>query len=61
MRLRWVWSIDHHHSIPQVRVVEINNPPPVAGTALFDWDNEADRHALQHGPFELRCVPHMNR
>lgn len=35
-------------------IVELNHPPPVAGTALFDWQNEADREILLRGPFTLR-------
>lgn len=38
-------------------VVEINNPPPVAGQALFDWDNETDRQVIRGElPFEFRIL-----
>eukprot|EP01126_Amoeba_proteus_P006191 TRINITY_DN12150_c0_g1_i1.p1 TRINITY_DN12150_c0_g1~~TRINITY_DN12150_c0_g1_i1.p1 ORF type:complete len:341 (+),score=75.12 TRINITY_DN12150_c0_g1_i1:453-1475(+) len=41
----------------QIWVVEINNPPPVAGQALFDWKNEEDRNILEgRSPFELRVL-----
>lgn len=29
-----------------IRVVEINDPPPTAGTSLFDWDSEEDRNII---------------
>jgi D123/Zinc finger, ZZ type len=29
-----------------MQVVELNHPPPLAGTALFDWDDENDRRLL---------------
>ena len=35
-------------------VVEINDPPPTAGTSLFEWDDEEDRKILQNGPFTIR-------
>jgi len=37
-------------------IVEINNPPPVAGTSLFNWDLESDRNIIHEGPFELRIL-----
>eukprot|EP00005_Dracoamoeba_jomungandri_P002517 CAMPEP_0174255558 /NCGR_PEP_ID=MMETSP0439-20130205/4877_1 /TAXON_ID=0 /ORGANISM="Stereomyxa ramosa, Strain Chinc5" /LENGTH=383 /DNA_ID=CAMNT_0015337785 /DNA_START=1 /DNA_END=1152 /DNA_ORIENTATION=- len=43
------------------QLVEINDPPPTAGTSLFDWDNEKDRDILQNGPLTFRvnerCSP----
>jgi len=35
--------------------VELNNLPPSAGTALFDWNNPHDRDVIEHGPYEFRC------
>jgi len=35
--------------------VEINDPPPAAGTALFNWDDPADRKIIENGPYEFRC------
>jgi len=35
--------------------VELNNLPPAAGTALFDWNNPQDRAVIEHGPYEFRC------
>lgn len=29
-----------------IRLVEINNPPPVAGSGMFDWQDEGDRALL---------------
>jgi hypothetical protein len=29
-----------------IRVIEINDPPPTAGTSLFDWDSEEDRNII---------------
>lgn len=40
----------------KIWVVEINNPPPVAGTALFDWNNPIDRNIIENGPFEFRIL-----
>mmetsp|Transcript_38954 Transcript_38954/g.61687 ORF Transcript_38954/g.61687 Transcript_38954/m.61687 type:complete len:100 (+) Transcript_38954:772-1071(+) len=37
-------------------VVEINNPPPKAGTSLFVWENENDRKIIENGPFEFRLL-----
>ena len=39
-----------------IYVIEINPPPPISSTILFDWNNEADRNILQKGPFELRLL-----
>ena len=36
------------------RCVELNYPAPIAGCALFDWHNMADRLSLHELPFELR-------
>lgn len=35
--------------LSRVCVVEINNLPPTAGTALFDWDSPADRELILNG------------
>jgi len=37
-----------------IKIVEINNPPPVAGTALFNWDSEKD--LIIYGPFTFRIL-----
>jgi len=37
-------------------IVEINNPPPVADTGLYDWKDVKDKYIIQHGPFELRVL-----
>jgi hypothetical protein len=41
----FAFSIDLDH----IMVVEINPFPPIAGTALFNYHNESDRHIIQHG------------
>lgn len=34
-----------------------NTPPPVAGQALFDWDNEEDKKIIiGQSPFEFRII-----
>jgi hypothetical protein len=48
------FAVDPHSD--KIWVVEINNPPPVAGTALFDWENSADRAIIENGPFEFRIM-----
>ncbi|KAL6618434.1 hypothetical protein U3516DRAFT_796516 [Neocallimastix sp. 'constans'] len=35
--------------------VELNNPPPAAGTALFHWDKPEDRTVIEKGPYQFRC------
>lgn len=40
----------------KIWIIEVNNPPPVAGQALFDWDNEKDRKTIMEGPFEFRIL-----
>jgi len=35
--------------------VEINNPPPSAGTALFDWNDPEDHKIITNGPYQFRC------
>jgi hypothetical protein len=40
----------------KIWIVEINNPPPVAGQALFDWDKEEDNRILRQGPFQFRIL-----
>eukprot|EP00927_Polykrikos_kofoidii_P071720 TRINITY_DN67956_c0_g1_i1.p1 TRINITY_DN67956_c0_g1~~TRINITY_DN67956_c0_g1_i1.p1 ORF type:complete len:1372 (+),score=148.41 TRINITY_DN67956_c0_g1_i1:599-4117(+) len=37
-------------------VIEVNYPPPIASTILFDWSKAEDRRVLLEGPFELRLV-----
>jgi len=33
-------------SLSEVIMVELGNPPPVAGTALYSWDNEVDQSII---------------
>lgn len=40
----------------RARVIEINDPPPVAGTALFNWDDENDRRLVEEGPLSVRMI-----
>lgn len=46
--------------LTRVWVVEIGNPPPVAGTALYNWDIQADQDIMTGKnpelPFELRIL-----
>jgi hypothetical protein len=42
-----------------IRVIELNHPPPTAGTALFDWANEEDRRIISCGPFEIRVLDRL--
>lgn len=32
--------------LESIKLIEINNPPPLAGQALFSWDDPADRAVL---------------
>jgi len=43
-------------TLESIHVIEINYPPPIAATILFDWSNENDRKIIQEGPFQLRIV-----
>lgn len=41
----------------KIWIVEINTPPPVAGQALFDWDDATDKNVLLGlSPFEFRII-----
>jgi len=43
--------------LDKVYMIELGNPPPVAGTALYDWNNEHDRKMMTaEFPFELRLL-----
>eukprot|EP01125_Pyxidicula_operculata_P019471 TRINITY_DN7076_c0_g1_i2.p1 TRINITY_DN7076_c0_g1~~TRINITY_DN7076_c0_g1_i2.p1 ORF type:complete len:1164 (+),score=133.05 TRINITY_DN7076_c0_g1_i2:1964-5455(+) len=57
---RQIYTVDLYihpsFAIDLCRVVEINYPPPVASTILFDWYDTTDRRIIQSGPFELRIV-----
>jgi hypothetical protein len=49
------FAVDPHSDT--IWVVEINNPPPVAGQALFDWDSENDKQIITGQlPFEFRIL-----
>jgi len=37
-------------------MIEVNDPPPTAGTSLFDWENENDKKILREGPFTFRIL-----
>lgn len=37
-----------------IKLIELNPPPPAAGQALFDWNKTADRAIITNGPFEFR-------
>lgn len=39
-----------------VQIIELNNPPPTAGVALFNWDDANDRKIVTEGPYELRIL-----
>ena len=43
-------------NLDAARIVEINDPPPTAGTSLFDWDDEEDQGLLLHGPLSFRMI-----
>ena len=49
----------------QLLLIEINHPPPLAGTALFDWADERDRLLLEGRSegrdFELRLLSELPR
>ena len=40
----------------KIQIIEINPPPPMAGTPMFQWADEEDRSILQNGPFEFRFI-----
>eukprot|EP00854_Cymbomonas_tetramitiformis_P009231 gene9231-10936_t len=42
--------------IPTVKLIEINYPPPVASTILFNWESPVDRRQLLSGPYSLRMT-----
>jgi len=49
------YAIDPHSD--KIWIVEINTPPPVAGQALFDWENKEDHEILTgQKPFEFRIL-----
>eukprot|EP01127_Copromyxa_protea_P008296 TRINITY_DN1900_c0_g1_i2.p1 TRINITY_DN1900_c0_g1~~TRINITY_DN1900_c0_g1_i2.p1 ORF type:complete len:273 (+),score=33.39 TRINITY_DN1900_c0_g1_i2:375-1193(+) len=37
-------------------LIEINDPPPTAGTSLFIWDDEDDKKIIFEGPLTLRIL-----
>eukprot|EP01122_Echinamoeba_exundans_P004123 TRINITY_DN14138_c0_g1_i1.p1 TRINITY_DN14138_c0_g1~~TRINITY_DN14138_c0_g1_i1.p1 ORF type:complete len:274 (-),score=47.37 TRINITY_DN14138_c0_g1_i1:38-859(-) len=37
-----------------IKLIELNPPPPAAGQALFDWNNKVDQSIMINGPFEFR-------
>lgn len=42
--------------VDKIWIIEINPPPPIGGTPLFNWGNPNDRAILLQGPFEFRYV-----
>lgn len=40
--------------LSKIWVIELNNPPPVASTALFDWSNKDEQAEMRSLPFKLR-------
>jgi len=48
------YALDPHSQ--KIWIVEINNPPPVAGQALFNWEDEKDNEIIRKGPFEFRIL-----
>src|SRR3990167_2409476 len=42
------------NTFTSARLIEINDPPPTAGTSLFDWDDENDRNLILNGPKSIR-------
>ena len=45
-------------NLENIKLIEINNPPPLAGQALFSWDNPADQEILngKHEGCEMRVL-----
>jgi hypothetical protein len=43
-------------------LIEVGNPPPVAGTGLYDWSNPEDRKVIsgESGAFELRILHELD-
>eukprot|EP01126_Amoeba_proteus_P021154 TRINITY_DN2145_c0_g1_i1.p2 TRINITY_DN2145_c0_g1~~TRINITY_DN2145_c0_g1_i1.p2 ORF type:complete len:106 (-),score=21.21 TRINITY_DN2145_c0_g1_i1:213-530(-) len=37
-------------------LIEINDPPPIAGTSLFLWDCPEDQKIIFEGPLTLRIL-----
>lgn len=43
--------------LEKITIVELNNPPPLAGTSLYNWEDSADREEILHGSeFRLRVL-----
>jgi len=43
----------------EIIVIEINPPPPMAGTSLFNWDINEDKEIILNGPFEFRTLDNV--
>jgi len=43
-------------SFSKAIMVEINDPPPTAGTSLFVWENPEDKKIIMEGPFTFRVL-----
>lgn len=39
--------LDRENPTEKITLIEINHPPPLAGQALFSWDDAADRSILE--------------
>ena len=40
----------------KVYLIELNHPPPIAGTGLFSWDMPEDQDKILKGPLEFRIL-----
>jgi len=42
-------------------IIEINPPPPLAGTPFFSWNSPEDRQILREGPYQFRYLKNNPR
>lgn len=54
------YTIDLYCDLDRIFVIEINDPPPVAGSVLFDWDDMNDRNVILNGPYVMRVIESPN-
>jgi len=45
--------------LQSIWIVELNNPPPVAGTVLFHWNS--DKEIITNGPYQFRILQHPSQ
>jgi len=52
------YTIDYvfDRDFKNLQLIEINDPPPVAGSSLFDWNDPTDKEILSSGPLTLRVL-----